>query len=79
MGIYEFNILTDHDKYDTVFSKGQFVDAVTEGKTKYALYSISKFWVEVVYNTPKNEIQGICSFVSGEKLNRYSNLSNKTL
>jgi len=26
MGIYDFNILSDHDKYHIVFTKGQFVD-----------------------------------------------------
>lgn len=74
MGIYEFNILSEHNKYDTVFTKGQFVDTVTEGRIKYALYSVSKFWVEVEYFEPSNKVKGISSFVSGDKLNRYSNL-----
>ena len=77
MGIYDFNILTDHDKYDTVFTKGQFVDTVTEGEIKYALYSLSYFWVEVVYNTPDNKITGISSFVGGKPLDRYSNVQKE--
>lgn len=77
MGIYDFNILDDHNKYDTVFTKGQFVDTVTEGETKYALYALSYFWVEVVYNASTNKITGISSFVGGETLNRYSNFPNE--
>jgi hypothetical protein len=77
MGIYEFNILPEHEQYDIVFTEGQFVDTVTDGVTKYVLYSLSYFWIEIEYNAPKNKINGVCSFVSGEKLNRYSNVSNK--
>ena len=77
MGIYEFNILSEHDKYDLVFTKGQFVDTVKHKKFKYALYSVSKFWVEVVYNANTNKITGISSFVSGATLDKYSNLPNE--
>ena len=74
MGIYDFNILTEHYKYDTVFTKGQFVDTVTKGKTKYALYAVSMFWVEVTYDAKDNKITGIKSFVGGESLDKYSNV-----
>jgi len=74
MGIYEFNILTEHDKYDTVFTKGQFVDSVTVGDIRFVLYALSYLWVEVEYHAPGNKIQGVASFVEGGKLNRYSNL-----
>ena len=77
MGIYEFNILTEHDKYDTIFTKGQFVDVVSDGDISFALYSLSYFWVEVKYHSLSNKIKGINSFVDGEKLNRYSNVPNK--
>jgi len=80
MGIYDFNILSEHDQYNTVFTKGQFVDIVIEGGIRYALYSLSYFWVEVEYYAPSNKIKGVLSFVSGgEGLNRHSNLSNNTL
>lgn len=74
MGIYDFNILADHDKYDTVFIKGQFVDTVTKGKIKYALYAVSMFFVEVTYDAKDNKIKGIKSFVGGESLDKYSNV-----
>lgn len=74
MGIYEFNVLSDHNKYDTVFTRGHYVDTVSENNIKYVLYSVSYFWVEVRYHSPTNKIIGIASFVSGTSLNRYSNV-----
>lgn len=74
MGIYDFNMLSIHDKYDTVFTKGLFVDSVKDGKITYVLYSLSYFWVEVMYDNPTNKILEIGSFVSGKTLDRYSNI-----
>ena len=77
MGIYDFNTLSEHDQYDTVFTYGQFVDTVTKGKTKFALYAVSMFWVEVTYDVKDNRITGINSFVGGETLDKYSNVPRK--
>jgi len=77
MGIYDFNILIEDDKYDKVFNDGQFIDTVSEGDIKYALYSLSYFWVEIKYDSPSNKIIGIFSFVVGDRLNRYSNVPKK--
>ena len=74
MGIYEFNCLEEHDKYDKTFTTGIFVDTVFVGDIKYVLYALSKFWVEVTYDSSNNKIIGLSSFVSGKKLNRYSNV-----
>lgn len=77
MGIYDFNILSNHEKYDTVFTKGQFVDSVKDGRISYVLYSLSNFWVEVMYDRPTNKILEIGSFISGDTLDRYSNVPNQ--
>ena len=74
MGIYDFNILSEHDQYDMVFTKGQFVDTMTKGNIKYALYAVSMFWVEVTYDAKDNRIMGIKSFVGGQTLDKYSNV-----
>lgn len=74
MGIYDFNILSNHEKYDTVFTKGQFVDSVQDGRISYVLYSLSDFWVEVMYDKPTNKILEIGSFKGGDTLDRYSNV-----
>ena len=74
MGIYDFNILSEHDQYDKVFNKGQFVDAIIKEEIKYALYAVSMFWVEVTYDAMSNKIAGIKSFVGVETLDKYSNV-----
>ena len=74
MGVYDFNILSEHDQYDIVFTKGKFVDTITKGKTKYTLYAVSMFWVEVIYNVKDNKITGIKSFIGGDTLDKYSNV-----
>ncbi|MCM4170061.1 hypothetical protein DHD32_01105 [Arenibacter sp. TNZ] len=77
MGIYEFNILSEHDKYDLVFTKGQFIDTITRDEIKYVLYSVSMFWVEVVYDIDANKLIGISNFVSGATLDKYSNVPKR--
>ena len=76
MGIYEFNISTNKDKYYTVFTKGQFVDTVSKEDLKYVLYYVHMFWVEIIYDDSNNKITGLKSFLSGDILNKYSNLQN---
>ncbi|MCX2680646.1 hypothetical protein OOZ15_11895 [Galbibacter sp. EGI 63066] len=47
-----------------------------EGTTRYALYAVNKFFVEVEYNTITNKIVNKVSFKTGDKLDRYSNLDS---
>ena len=74
MGIYEFMMLSKHDQYDTVYTKGQFVDTVTKDDIKYALYAVSMFWVEVTYKAATNKILKCAPFVHGHALDKYSNV-----
>ncbi len=77
MGIYEFNILPLEDRYSMTYNEGQFVDTVTEGSIKYVLYSLFYFWVEIQYDSLNNKTIDIASFVAGDSLNRYSNVSKQ--
>ena len=70
-------MLSKDEQYDTVFNKGQFVDSVTKGDIKYALYVVSMFWVEITYDAKDNNITGIKSFIGGETLDKYSNVSRE--
>jgi hypothetical protein len=47
MTFYEYKILSEDDQYNTVFKIGKFLDIVIEGNSKYVLYAIDKFFVEV--------------------------------
>ena len=67
-------MLSKDEQYDTVFNKGQFVDSVTKGEIKYALYPVSMFSVEITYDAKDNNITGIKSFIGGDTLDKYSNV-----
>ncbi len=77
MTLYEYKTLSEDDQWDTVFSKGKFLDIVIEGNSKYVLYAIDKFFVEVEWNDETDEIVGKGEFKCGTTLNRYSNVPNE--
>ena len=66
-------MLSEDEQWDTVFSKGKFLDIVIEGNSKFVLYAIDKFFVEVEWNIEKDEIVGKGEFKCGDALNKYSN------
>ena len=72
LSLYDFKLLTDHEQYDVVFSEGTFIDALIEENTRYALYAVDLFFVEIEYDVASNKIVGKTSFVTGEKLDRYT-------
>tara|TARA_R110001592_G_scaffold42009_2_gene136704 strand:+ start:2723 stop:2953 length:231 start_codon:yes stop_codon:yes gene_type:complete len=74
MTLYEFNSLSEHDKYDHVFTKGEFIDYKLKMEKHFALYAIDKFFVEIEYDKINNKIIGLKSFKTGELLDKYSNL-----
>ena len=74
MTLYEYKILSEDEQYDTVFSKGRFLDIIIEGNSKYVLYALDKFFVEVIWDNEKDEIIGKGQFVEGDSLDKYSNV-----
>ena len=67
-------MLSEDEQYDTVFSKGKFLDIVIEGNSKFVLYAIDMFFMEVIWDIEKYEIIGKGQFVEGDSLNKYSNV-----
>lgn len=74
MTLYEFNALSEHYQYDTEFTQGQFIDTVIFNDIKHALYAISMFWVEVEYHAPSNKIIKCTAFLTGHRMDEYSNI-----
>lgn len=72
MTLYEYKMLLEDEQYDIVFSQGKFLDIVIEGTTKYVLYAIDKFFVEVVYDATHNVITEVRSFKYGQSLDKYA-------
>ena len=71
LSINDFNILTQHERYDLVFTKGEFVNYYLEDNIRYALYNLFKFYVEIEYNVSNNKISNLIAFDNGRLLDRY--------
>ena len=67
-------MLSEDDQYDTVFSKGRYLDMVIEDNSKYVLYAIDKFFVEVEWNIETDQIVDKGVFKCVDTLDRYSNV-----
>ena len=67
-------MLSEHDQYDTVFSKGRYLDMVIESNSKFVHYAIDKFFVEVEWNIETDQIVDKGVFKCGDTLDRYSNV-----
>ena len=74
MTLYEYKMLSKDDQWDTVFSKGKFLDLVIEGNSKFVLYAIGKFFVEVEWNIETDQIVDKGVFKCGHNLDRYGNV-----
>ncbi len=70
-------MLSEDEQWDTVFSKGKFLDIVIESNSKYVLYAIDMFFDEVLWDIEQDEIIGKGVFKEGESLDRYSNVSKE--
>ena len=55
MNLSEFNALQEQERYDVTFRQGTFIDYRLNGKKRFALYAVSMFFVEVVYNITENK------------------------
>jgi hypothetical protein len=71
MGLYEFNVLSIGEKAVAVWSENRFLIAKTEGNEVHALYNVSNFFAEVIYNRDENKIVEIRAFKSNMKLQGY--------
>ncbi len=47
---------------------------VIAGNSRFAVYALFKFFVEVEYNNKENKIIGLKSFVTGEIMEKYAKL-----
>ena len=56
MTLYQYKMLSEDEQWDTVFSIGKFLDIVIEGNSKFVLYAIDKFFVEVEWNIENDKI-----------------------
>lgn len=55
---YEFTNLPDEIQYDIVLRQGRMINENTVSNSRYVLYELSSFSVEIIYSISKNSISG---------------------
>ena len=73
MTILEFEKLSYEEKLLAVVDNGIFIDNYVTKEIRLNCYSLSKFFVELIYDSEKNKVSGIRAFEDGEELNKYLN------
>ena len=56
MTLYEFKLLPEHEQYDLVFCKAQFLTYRLEEKKRFVLYALHRFFVEIEYDVKKKRL-----------------------
>lgn len=72
--LYEFLGLPEQEQYHVVFNSGDYIDVRIEEEKRFVLYAVDMFFIEVEYDNKQNKIFNNRAFVSGEILNKYSQL-----
>jgi hypothetical protein len=55
---YEFTNLPDEMQFDMVLRQGRMINENTVSNSRYVLYELSSFSVEIIYSLSKNKISG---------------------
>ncbi len=56
---YDFKNMPNQEQCSFVMNEGRVMNERMINTTKYTLYEVSHFSVEVIYNTVNNKIEGI--------------------
>lgn len=72
MTIKEFDKLSEHERYDIIFTQGDFIEYWINGNQRFALYGVFMFYVEVEYNAIENKIKNMISFDDGKLFDKYA-------
>jgi len=65
-------MLNDDEQLSAVWDKGVFLENHLSKTEKINCYGIDMFFVEVVYDSVKNQITEIRNFKEGHRLDKYS-------
>ncbi len=58
MKFFDFTLLSDENQFDLVFNEGVFIDFSVVGNSRFTLYKLYSFFVEVQYEISQNKIIG---------------------
>lgn len=65
ISFFDFTLLPDEQQYELVFTDAEFMDVREVGSSKYVLYKLYGFCVELEYNILQNKIVNEFVFKKG--------------
>ena len=74
IGLYEYNLMSIDEKAQLLWDSGEFIFSNKTTNAATNLYSLSDFFVEVIYSNELNEIVDIKTFKSHTRLEPYLDL-----
>lgn len=61
ISFFDFTLLVDEQQFELVFTEGEFIDFQDVGSSKFVLYRLYGFFVEIQYDVLQNR----CEMMSG--------------
>lgn len=74
MKLYSYLMLDDTAQWNQLWDLGTYLTHIEVGDSKYVLYGIGDFYVEVKYGQTDNKILDKLQFKKGETLEKYLEL-----
>jgi hypothetical protein len=71
LSLYEFNTLPQQQQFQYVWDKGVFLTNRIEDGSRFNLYTVGDFYVEVRYATADDMIKGIRTFRTTKPLDGF--------
>ena len=56
ISFFDFTLLVDEQQFELVFTEGEFIDFQDVGSSKFVLYRLYGFFVELEYDVLQNHI-----------------------
>lgn len=62
MEFFQYTKLFKHEQWDLLFRNGEFIGSKTHSESKFVLYKLYNFYVEVEYFASENKIRTMKCF-----------------
>jgi len=72
MGLYEYMMLSEDGQWNELWENGKHLTSIKYLDSKYSLYALHKFFVEVELHPVTDKIIGKVHFKTGHLLDKYS-------
>lgn len=64
LSFFEFTQLPQEEQYHLAFTQGEFIGSSEKGMSKFVLYKLYNFYIEIVYDVTNNTILNLTSYLN---------------